>query len=734
MRDGPGRNGEGGADVEVNGVQVPGAGTTRLKKELGLFDVYAISTGAMFSSGFFLLPGLAAAGTGPSVALAYLVAGLFIIPAMFSMAELATAMPRAGGAYYFLDRALGPLMGTIGGLGTWLALVLKSAFALVGMGAYLALYVDIPIEPLAVGLTLAFMAINIVGAKESAGLQRMLVITLIGVLAFFTVQGLVEIGSRGFGTVTAEQFTPFFAFGAGGFFATVGLVFVSYAGLTKVASVAEEVRDPDRNIPLGMILSLMTAAVLYSVGVYILVAVLPPDELRNDLTPVATAAAAFFDWLPAGLGVGLVVVAAVAAFASTGNAGILSASRYPLAMARDRLVSPRFGRIGRQGTPTFAIVVTSLLIAGSIVVLDVASIAKLASAFQLLLFAMLNVTVVIMRESGIEGYDPGFRSPLYPWIQIAGFIAPFWLIAGMGEMAILFTLGLVAVTLVWYFQYARARVERSGAILHTFARLGALRHAGLDLELRAIVKEKGLREQDPFDQVVAKAPVMEVRVPAPLEELGGLASRILERRCGVAAEVLEAGFRAEVAGGFVPVARGAALPHLRAAGLERPVMLLMRCHEGVRPSPDQPEPLRAQLAGVRAVFFLVSPDDAPGQHLRLLGHLATHVEDPAFLPRWMEARDEAELKETLLREDRWLTLNVDGTGVTGAWTGQPIRALELPPGLLVAVIRRNGMGLVPDGATVVQQGDQLTLIGDAVGIQMLRDSRLTRVGVSQEDG
>ncbi|MCA1744552.1 MAG: amino acid permease, partial [Bacteroidales bacterium] len=94
---------------------------TRLNKELGLFDVFAISTGAMFSSGFFLLPGLASQYTGPSVFVAYLVAGIMIMPAMFSMAEISTALPRSGGAYFFLDRSMGPLMGTIGGLGTYFA-------------------------------------------------------------------------------------------------------------------------------------------------------------------------------------------------------------------------------------------------------------------------------------------------------------------------------------------------------------------------------------------------------------------------------------------------------------------------------------------------------------------------------------------------------------------------------------------------------------------------------------
>src|SRR6056297_3388635 len=109
---------------------------SKLKKKLGLYDVFSISTGAMFSSGFFLLPGLASQYTGPSVFLAYFVSGLLILPAMFSIAEISTALPRSGGAYFFLDRSLGPLIGTIGGLGTYFALMLKSAFAIIGIGAY----------------------------------------------------------------------------------------------------------------------------------------------------------------------------------------------------------------------------------------------------------------------------------------------------------------------------------------------------------------------------------------------------------------------------------------------------------------------------------------------------------------------------------------------------------------------------------------------------------------------
>ncbi|MEM6314701.1 MAG: amino acid permease, partial [Planctomycetota bacterium] len=167
----------------------------KMAKTLGLWDVYAISTGAMFSAGFFLLPGLATAYSGPSTYLSYLLAGLLMIPALFSIAELSTALPRAGGSYFFLDRALGPAVGTVGGIGTWLALVLKSGFALLGMGAYLAITPGVAqllpgdeanqlivIKALAVALTVVFTAMNIFGAKESAKLQGILVITLLGVL------------------------------------------------------------------------------------------------------------------------------------------------------------------------------------------------------------------------------------------------------------------------------------------------------------------------------------------------------------------------------------------------------------------------------------------------------------------------------------------------------------------------------------------------------------------------
>ena len=165
----------------------------RLKKELKLKDVYAIATGATLSAGFFLLPGIAAQEAGSALVLAYMIAALPMIPAMFSVIELATAMPRAGGVYYFLDRSLGPYFGTIGGIGTWLALILKVAFALVGMGAYISLFFsDMPITAIAVFIALLLGLINLVGTKKSGRLQIVLVFGLLSILAVFFLGGSVQ--------------------------------------------------------------------------------------------------------------------------------------------------------------------------------------------------------------------------------------------------------------------------------------------------------------------------------------------------------------------------------------------------------------------------------------------------------------------------------------------------------------------------------------------------------------
>jgi amino acid transporter/mannitol/fructose-specific phosphotransferase system IIA component (Ntr-type) len=699
----------------------------KLEKQLGLWDVFAISTGAMFSSGFFLLPGIAAAETGPSVFLAYLFAGILVLPTMFSVSELCTAMPRAGGTYYFIDRSLGPLMGTVGGFGSWLALVLKSAFALIGMGAYIGIFIEVPITLVAVVLTVFFGIVNIVGAKESSYLQKVLVAALLGIMFFYITQGLFHFFSLDFFAITRQQFTPFFTHGVNGVLVTIGMVFVSYAGLTKVASIAEEVENPDRNIPLGMILSLIVAVFVYVVGVYLMVSLLDPSVLHEDLTPVATAGEVFLDWLPEPTGLILVVIAAIAAFASTGNAGIMSASRYPMAMARDKLVAKRFSEVSsRFGTPKISIIATVFLMIFFLLAFNVAAVAKLASAFQLLLFGLLNLAVIVMRESKIEEYDPGFKSPLYPWLHIGGMIISVFLILEMGFLSIMFTALIAVFSVGWYYYYAYGTVKREGAIFHVHARLGKRRYRGLEYEMRGILREKGLRDDDPYETVVARSIVIDENNPdMSYKSLMEKASEKLAPRFHMEADDLFDLFCEAQDKGTIPIGRGTALNHIRVDRDRPSEIVLVRIPESISLKSEGYEPLNKskqnEVEELRAIIFLVSSIENSGQHLRILAHLAEMVDNPHFISRWKSAENEGELREIMLRDERFINIIASAENECRKLLGKKIKEIDLPGESLVAIIKRDGELKIPHGDTVIKEGDELSIIGDIEDIDEIKN-------------
>ena len=679
-----------------------------LKKELTLLNVYAIATGTTLSAGFFLLPGIAFNEAGPAVVLSYLIASIPLIPAMFSMLELATAMPRAGGAYYFLDRSMGPFVGTIGGIGTWLALVLKTAFALIGMGAYLSIFwPDMPAVTLAVCLAVFFGIVNIFGVSKTGTFQVFMVFALLLILIIFILEGLPEISS--------QNFDGFFEKGSISIISTAGLVYISYVGITNIASVAEEIENAERNLPLGVFLAIVTAIIVYAVGTTIMVGVLPAEELARDLTPVASAAEVLFgQWGKIGI-----TVAAVIAFASVANAGILSASRYPLAMSRDHLIPEQFSKLSRQNIPLNGILVTVILIIFLVMTFDIANIAKLASAFQLMMFALICFAVIVMRESRIEAYDPGYRSPFYPWMQIFGVFSPMWLIAEMGLVPILFSLALITLGTIWYITYARERVGRSGAIYHLFARLGERRFEGLDRELRGIMKEKGVREEDPFDEVVTRARVMEFTEKYLFEEITHEATKELAKRLNIPPKDLEQGFLEGSRIGATPISHGAALPHIRLPKIDHAEMVIVRAKKSCFvEAPDFSGAISLQ-GPIHALFFLISPNDNPGQHLRILAQIAGRVDDENFLKDWLMANNDQELKEILLGDERFLSLIIREKSRSSLLIGRSLREIRMPEGSLVALIRRKGETIIPRGQTILEKNDRLTIIGDAHGIQKL---------------
>jgi basic amino acid/polyamine antiporter, APA family len=691
----------------------------KLKKELGLLDIIAISTGSMISAGFFLLPGIAAQQAGPSVFLAYLFAAFLIMPAMFSMAELSTATPKAGGGYFFIDRALGPLFGTIGGAGNYLAVILKTAFALVGIGAYAALFFDVPVKLTAIIFGFVFMIMNILGVRKASGIQKIIVLLLLIILVFFLAEGIREIFFSAESNEYLRNFSPFLPHGFEGLMATTGLVFVSYLGLTQIASMAEEVKDPERNIPLGLILSLFITTVIYVAGVFIMVAVIPAQELWEDLAPASSAASRVFTLLSPRTGTLLIVIAAASAFASTGNAGLMTASRFPLAMARDRLLPGIFCKLGKFNTPVISVLTTSAILFFIIIFISESNIARLASTFLLLIFILINASVIVMRKSKIEAYDPGYSSPFYPWMQIFGIITSFFLIIYLGWGPGLFTMAIIALASAWYWHYARKHTKREGAIYHWYALLGQREHKPLESELLNILKEKGLREGDPFGEMIVKAKITDLdNKRVSFKSLVSEVSKDFAQDIkGVKTETLIKDFLDVTGIDPALVIPRVSILYGTVSTIKEPMLHIVLSRRGIRKPVVKGE--ISSEDNVRVFLFMLNRTDAPKQQLRLLSRLMDIVDRENFVENICGITNPREIKEYLLHNDRYITLHLLRGTQQEEFIDKSLKEITLPGDVLVAMVQRKNQIFTPRGDTVLREGDIITIIGEPRGIKIM---------------
>lgn len=423
-----------------------------LERRLGLTSVIGISIAAMLGSGLFVLPGIAAGYTGPSVWLAYLVAGLCVLPAALSKAELATAMPVSGGTYVYIDRTFGPLAGTITGLGLWLSLLLKSAFALVGFGAYLAVLAEVPLKAVALGLLGVVVALNLMGVRKVGKFQTVVVVTVLVTLSALAIRGLT--------TLNSGLMQPHFTHGGAGFWSTVSFVYISYAGVTKVAAIAEEVENPGRNLPIGMLLSLGIVTCVYAAVTFAYVGNVPLDPNQVDLRPIYALAQTAGPWF----GIAAAVLGVVT-MTSMAMSGLLAASRFPFAMSRAQLLPGFLRHIdSRFLTPVPAILVTGSLMGAAILLLNVEGIAKLASALMIVGFLFVNVAVIVLRESSIQWYRPPFRAPMYPAVQIFGAVISLVLLFMLGVTAIIALLTVTGAGLLLFWGFGRRHADRRGVL------------------------------------------------------------------------------------------------------------------------------------------------------------------------------------------------------------------------------------------------------------------------------
>ncbi len=608
--------------------------TAGLRKGLGLVHVFAIASGAMISSGLFILPGMAHAQAGPGVVWSYLMAGILATAGALSIAELSTAMPKAGGDYFFITRGFGPGVGTVAGLLSWFSLSLKSAFAIVGMAAFATLIVRL--HGVAAGglLVVLFVGLNLLGVREAARAQVAIVAVMFALLAMYLVVG--------FPRIRVELLIPFAPHGMAAIFATTGFVFVSYGGLLNVASVAEEGQRPGRTIPMGLLLSLITVTILYTLVVAVTSGVVEDAALDSSQTPISDGGRVILGQ------VGFVAMSlgAILAFVSTANAGIMSASRYLLALSRDRLLPEPLARVNRRfRTPHVAIGVTGVVIFLSLL-LALEVLVEAASTVLILANILSCLSVIVLRESGVQNYRPSFRTPLYPWVPLGGILGLGFVLFSMGAAAYGISAGLILVGFAIYWFYGRKRVSQESALLHLIERLTAreLVTGTLESELKEIVHERDQIALDRFDRLVEDAPVLDVGEPMTAEAFFQAAAAELAPRVAMDAGALAAMLRRREAEGSTMLSPSMAIPHVVVPGEHQFGLLLARAREGVRFADGQP--------GAEAIFVLAGTADERNFHLRALAAIAQTVQEKDFHRRWMAATGAQGLRDVILLSER----------------------------------------------------------------------------------
>ncbi|MDX1547379.1 MAG: cation:proton antiporter, partial [Rhodothermales bacterium] len=232
------------------------------------------------------------------------------------------------------------------------------------------------------------------------------------------------------------------------------------------------------------------------------------------------------------------------------------------------------------------------------------------------------------------------------------------------------------------------------------------------------IRRQARIDEASFEKLVARAVVIDLAERQGFDDIAAEAAALVARQLPITADRLARGFLEGVRYGAVTITRGIALPHYRVSGLDAPELVMVRCPDGVLIAPD--EEAGEPVGPVAAIFFLVSPEENPGQHLRTLANLASRIDKDDFMERWLGAEDEQRLKETLLNPERYMSLAVEEGTPTNPFVGRAVADLDLPADSTVALVRGNGKLFVPGNQTVLSAGDRLTIVGNAADIRQMR--------------
>ena len=424
-----------------------------LAKDLGFKEALTIGVGVMIGAGIFILPSHALGNAGPAAILSYLLAAVIAMISAASTAEVSTGMPKSGGLYYFISRALGSFWGTIAGVALWLSLAIAVAFYLQGFGEYLARILPFQANHILIGFItgIIFIAINYRGVKESGSTQNIITGSLVLILLVFFILGIFY--------VDTSNLTPFFPFGPMEIFPVTALVFVSFIGFGEIAAVAEEVQDPGKNMPRALLGAVIIPTTIYVAVLVVAAGLIPFEEIIGIEAPIVEAARMF----SGGIGALVITFAALLATASSANASILASSRIGFAMGRDDILPGLFNDVHEKYyTPYKAILITGAITIFLVLTADVESLSKAAGVLTLISYALVNISLIVLRLRPPEDYRPSFLCPGYPYLQILGAISSIAVIFLAEPAAQITTLVLIAISVIWYYTYGKKRSQVKG--------------------------------------------------------------------------------------------------------------------------------------------------------------------------------------------------------------------------------------------------------------------------------
>lgn len=605
-----------------------------LKKGISFFGVFSIACGAMISSGLFILPGLAFSKAGPAVFTSYFLAGFLGLLGILSVIELSTAMPKAGGDYYFINKTLGPMFGTISGFLGWFALSLKSAFAIFGISEIFFLYTGF--NPLVSSLLLCilFVIINIKGVKEAALFQIVMITCLLSLIVFYLIVGLPK--------VQYSYFTPFLTVDINEIMITSGFIFISFGGLLKVANVSEEIINPKRNIPLGIISSIIIVTIIYTLVTFVITGTLEPLVFKESLTPVADSAKIIMG----NAGYVIINIASLLAFFTTANAGIMSASRYPMALSRDQLLPHKLGSVNKKfKTPTYAIIITGIFIYLSLL-FPLEMLIKSASTVILTSYVLTNISVIILRESKIINYKPSFKAPLYPWLQIICIALFSFFIIDLGTAAVEISLGFIFFSFFVYIFYGKKIKKRESALLYLLKRVTDSRLTDniLEDELREILVNRDNIEQDNFDNLIKKSKIINIDGKQNFESLLRNIIDDISEEINMPKEEIISRFLIRQEKCNSAVSSFLAIPHIIIDGKDKIFLRIIRCKDGIKFTEEED--------AVKAVFILCGTKDKRVLHLKTIASIATLVGHNNFEGKWQSINNTIELKNLMILNSR----------------------------------------------------------------------------------